>query len=243
MERKVDIYLQARMGSTRLPGKALIELTPGVTILDACVERLERISGRGRIVILTTSLPQDDVLGQYSLRHKFELYRGTPGGRILVDFYQASKQFQSTDVLRATGDNPFVDPIETTKLIELHFRSMADYTTNRSEVASGLPVGLPIGVGVEIFTAKALGEVYRLASTPAHWEHINDTIFDHKNLFHIEVLPPPPEKYAPEIALTIDTNDQLETTRKLVAELNKRKKSFDVAEAIKIISSGKLGQL
>lgn len=231
----VDIFLQARMGSTRLPGKALMELVPNLTLLDACIDRLRSIRNKGRLIILTTISAGDDILQEYGQKKNILVFRGIPD-HVLSDFYKASCQYKSTDILRATGDDPLLDYEEAEKLIKLHFKEKADYTTNRSESESGLPVGLPVGTGVEIFTAKTLKTIFEEAKTKEHWMHVNEYIFDNKEKFKISVLPAPKEKHAPNLEFSVDTFEQLEKMRKIYKRLYKKRRLINLTEAIRLVS-------
>lgn len=232
---KIDIYLQARMGSTRLPGKTLMEIIDGKSMLDLCIERLQAIDSFDRLILITTTNKKDDVLEQYAKKRNLNVFRGREK-YVLPFFYEASKKFNSQNILRATADNPLVDPQEATKLIKAHFKTKADYTTNRSEEPSGLSVGLPIGVGVEIFTKGTIEKIYKNQHTQDHKEHMNDYVFDHKDQFKITVVPPLKANYAPNMRLTVDTPEDIKKMRTIYKKLYKKRKLVRVSDVIKLVS-------
>lgn len=232
----LDIYLQARMGSTRLPGKTLMEIIDGKSMLDLCIERLQAIEGFDRLILITTTNPKDNVLEEYAKKRNLNVFWGR-GQYVLPFFYEAAQKFNSQNILRATADNPLVDPQEATKLIKAHFKTKADYTTNRSEEPSGLPVGLPIGVGVEIFTKEGIENIYKNAHTNDHKEHMNDYVFDHKDQFKITIVPPLKANFAPNLRLTVDTPEDMEKMRFIYKKLYKPEKLIRTEDVIRNFSS------
>lgn len=231
----LDIYIQARMGSNRLPGKTLLEIVDSKSMLDLCCERLRKVKGVRKLILITTSSSEDTVLEKYARSNKLGVFRGRKS--ILESFYGALKKFKSRNVLRATADNPLVDFGEASRLIKEHFKTGADYSTNRSEVESGLPVGLPIGVGVEIFTKRILELICKNARSDAHMEHINDYVFENKIDFKITILAPLKKNYAPDLLLTVDTPGDMEKMKGIYRRFYRSGKLIEVKDVISQIHS------
>lgn len=199
---KLGIILQARMGSTRLPGKSLMPLA-GKPMLQRIVERLQACRRSDLLVVATTSLEQDLPLAALAAELGAAAFRGSE--RDVLDRYlRCARHFGLEHIVRATGDNPFVDPEECDRLVDFYFTRQVDYATVSTEGADGYPVG----VGVEIFGMHALERSWREGAAPQHREHVNEYILENPGMFSLARMPAPPEKCAPGLSLTVDTLSQ-----------------------------------
>lgn len=191
------IIIQARMGSSRLPGKVLKKIGPS-TLLEHILFRLQYLNHFAQIVVATSSKSQDDVIEQFCRQKGVVCFRGSEAN-VLERYYICSTQQEFTRIIRLTGDNPFTDVAELDRLMLLHEKTGADYTHSFSQ--------LPIGVGAEAFSYSALKQSYLQADLPHHLEHVNEYIYDHAAQFYIEELMVQPGKNRPDIRLTVDTRD------------------------------------
>lgn len=166
------------MGSSRLPGKTLKEISKKPMIWYV-VNRLNLIKGC-KLVIITSDHSRDDQLVSWCKKNKIEYFRGSEMN-VLERYFSAAKKYNAKNIIRATGDNPLVEPRFAENLLKKHIQYNADYSSNKSEIGSNLPDGL----GVEIFTFKALNESYNLSSLPHHFEHVNEYILENKKNFRI----------------------------------------------------------
>ena len=173
------IFLQARMGSSRLPGKTLKTIISNKPLIYYVIERLKLINDT-KIVLLTSILPKDDILENWCKENNIECFRGSEDN-VLERYYQAAIYYKADNIIRATGDNPLVEPYFANNLLEKHINYNADYSSNKSEIGSNLPDGL----GVEIFTFNALENSMKNSSMPHHFEHVNEYILENKDKFKI----------------------------------------------------------
>lgn len=172
------IFLQARMGSSRLPGKTLKDLD-GLPLILHVINRLKLIKN-SKIVLLTSNTKKDDILEQWCKENNTLYFRGSEDN-VLERYYDAAKFYKADNILRATGDNPFVEPYFANDLLENHIELKADYSSNKSEVGSNLPDGL----GIEIFTYKALEISMQKSTQEHHFEHVNEYILENRDKFNI----------------------------------------------------------
>lgn len=193
------IILQARMGSTRLPGKVL-KTIGGKPLLVHILYRITFLKNQLKLVLATTIKCDDDVIADFCEKNRVDCFRGSEEN-VLERYYLCAKKYGFSDIVRLTADNPFVDVDELDRLIELHKRTSSDY-------AHSLGV-LPVGVGAEIFTFRALEESYRCATKQNHFEHVNEYIQENTDLFKISVLDVAPEKRRPDVRLTVDTEEDM----------------------------------
>jgi spore coat polysaccharide biosynthesis protein SpsF len=193
----LGIIIQARMGSNRLPGKILKKIGDK-TLLDHIFYRLQFLKHSAKIVLATTINPKDNVVESFCKEKKIEFFRGSEDD-VLSRYYECTRQYNFDHIVRLTGDNPFTDIEELDNLINLHLSSGADYTHS-----FGI---LPVGVGAEIFTFKALERSYQNGNKQNHREHVNEYISENPALFKISVLSVPEVKNRPDVILTIDTEE------------------------------------
>jgi spore coat polysaccharide biosynthesis protein SpsF len=160
----ITTILQARTGSSRLPGKVLMDLL-GLPMLARQVERLRRAEHLGRLVIATSDAPADDALQSLAMKIGVECVRG-PLDDVLRRYAIAAEKFPSDHVVRVTGDCPLADPDVFDLVVARHLETGADYTSNT------IPPTYPDGLDVEVVKAPLLMEADRLADRPSEREHV-----------------------------------------------------------------------
>lgn len=193
----VGVIIQARMGSTRLPGKVLKPIA-GKALLDHVLGRLSLLAYPVKVVVATSNLPQDDAIAQHCLSRSVAVFRGGETD-VLDRYYQCARKNRFEHVVRLTADNPFTDVEELQRLIEQHLAQRNDYTHS-----FGI---MPLGVGAEIFTFAALERSAKEGHAPNHREHVNEYIQENPDVFRIGVLEIPAAKRCPDLRLTVDTED------------------------------------
>jgi spore coat polysaccharide biosynthesis protein SpsF len=207
---RIGIIIQARMGSTRLPGKILLMIGRKV-LLEHILDRLSKLRYPAMTVIATSNSPQDDVVERFCDSHGVACFRGSEDN-VLDRYYQCASKFGFRHIVRLTGDNPFPDMEELDNLIELHLRAGADYSTSQAS--------LPLGVGAEIFTFEALERSWREGWAPHHLEHVNEYLLEHPEIFKSASLGVSPGKNRPDVRLTLDTEDDYQRSCYIVERLD-----------------------
>jgi spore coat polysaccharide biosynthesis protein SpsF len=196
----IGIIIQARMGSSRLPGKILKSIG-GRPLLGHIFFRLSFLKHEVKTILATSTSDKDDIVEIFCKENNVTCFRGSELN-VLERYYSCAKQYSFDHVIRLTADNPFYDIEELDNLIDLHLTSGADYSHSFAY--------LPYGTGAEIFTFNALERSYKMGSQPNHIEHVNEYITDNSELFKIEVLSVSTEKNRPDIRLTVDTPEDYE---------------------------------
>lgn len=202
------IILQARMASTRLPGKALAPIGAR-TLIGHCLARL-RIGGAAPVLLATTTNQEDDVLVAAAAKYGVATFRG-PADDVLVRYVLAAQSVRARFVVRATGDNPAVD-IEGPNRVLAALRS-----TNADHVIED---GLPYGGAVEGVTVDALTRASDLATDIADREHVTPWIRRDRGRFKAVQLPAPAALRRPDIRVTVDTEDDLLFMQNVASRLN-----------------------
>lgn len=199
----IGIIIQARMGSTRLPGKILKDFM-GKTLLEHILFRLkQRAAPDMETVVATSTLPADDVVEGFCRGRRVKCFRGDEQN-VLSRYYECAIQNGYEHIVRMTGDNPFPDIDELNRLVSYHIRNKMDFSENFSV--------LPLGVGMEIFSFDALKDSMMYASLPKHFEHADEYILDNKDKYRYGTLDVAEGKRMPDVRLTVDTEADYEQT-------------------------------
>ena len=173
---KIITLLQARMSSTRLPGKILKPLL-GEPMLIRQIERIRRSRLIEKLVVATTVDLSDNALGDVLSSVGVAHYRGSLED-VLERFYHAAKPYEPEHVVRLTGDCPLADPDLIDEAIHAHLDSGADYTS------TALNPAYPDGLDVMRFAA--LERAWREARLPSEREHVTPYIYHHPELFRLK---------------------------------------------------------
>jgi spore coat polysaccharide biosynthesis protein SpsF len=173
----VVAVVQARMGSTRLPGKVLKDLS-GMTVLGRVVERLRRVDRIDEVLVATTTEPGDDPIVAECRRHSIAVSRGDQND-VLERYYRAAQLVKAQIIVRITSDCPLIDP-------EVTDRTLAAFLDARPDYASNVLVRtFPRGLDTEVFTMDALARAWRQASKPFEREHVTPYVYGHPEEFNL----------------------------------------------------------
>ena len=174
---KVVAIVQARMGSTRLPGKVLLDLA-GRTMLARVVRRVARAALVEEVVVATTDSPDDDPIVEECRRLPVACFRGNEDD-VLDRFQQAATAFQADVVVRITADCPLIDPEVTDLVIRAFLDHRPDYASNT------LRRTYPRGLDTEVIAAAALAHASREASEPYQRVHVTPYLYQYPELFRL----------------------------------------------------------
>jgi glutamate-1-semialdehyde aminotransferase/spore coat polysaccharide biosynthesis protein SpsF (cytidylyltransferase family) len=197
--------IQARMGSSRLPGKTMADLA-GRPLLSRVVDRV-RSSGRvDKVVVATTDRAGDDPIAAFCEQEKIPCFRGNEDD-VLDRFYQAAKASAGDVLVRITADCPLIDPAVIDKVVARFQAGDCDYVSNV------LPYTYPDGLDTEVFSFAALERAWREAQKPSEREHVTPYLRTERfRVANVESDSPlPPGKYR----WTVDHPADLESVRKI----------------------------
>lgn len=219
--------IQARTGSTRLPGKVLTDLC-GRPLLSRVLERVAACAGIDAIVVATTTLPGDEALIPHAREARAEVFQGSTDD-VLERYTLAARNAGAEVVVRITADDPFKDPGVIAALLEDFARGGADYVSNT--IAPSYPEGLD----TEVFTREALERAHRDAREPFEREHVTPHIWMRPQAFRLRNLSAPRDLSA--LRLTVDTPADMELARALYAELLPLGKTFFLNDIIALLET------
>lgn len=208
---RVVALIQARMGSTRFPGKMLADLG-GHPILEWVLTRVSKAQLIDSVVLATTTLSHDDALVALAKKLGIEVFRGSETD-VLGRFAAAAKHYQADIVVRICADNPFTDPNEIDRLINYYRANQCDYACNHQD---RLGSAYPDGFGAEIISNKLLQQIALISSDARHREHATLYLWEHSEQFTMLALPAPSGLSFPEFRFDVDTLADLEHLEVLV---------------------------
>jgi spore coat polysaccharide biosynthesis protein SpsF len=224
---RVAAVIQARMSSTRLPGKVLMPLA-GKPVLWHIISRLRRCSTVNRIAIATSELPSDDALVAFARAEGVELVRG-PEDNVLQRFALAAKQLDPDFLVRVTGDAPLIDPATLDQLVERLVAEQAEYCTGEKGISS-------INEGFCAFSRGALDRLLAEApEDPVAIEHVTAYFKQHPDSFKIAEIPVPEAYRFSGARLSVDTPADLSFLEELYRRLAVAPGEAEVTEVVRLL--------
>jgi spore coat polysaccharide biosynthesis protein SpsF len=174
----IGCIVQARMGSTRLPGKVLMEVIEGKPVLYYVINQLKYCKSFEKLIIATTTLPEDDKIVQFCTDNNVNYFRGD-SKNVLERHYRCAEKFSLSTIIRMPSDKPLLDPEVVDKVVETFNTNYYDYVTNF------LPPTFPSGTEVEVVSFGSLKKSWEKAILPSEKEHVTEYIYNHRDDFRI----------------------------------------------------------
>ena len=208
--------VQARMGSTRLPGKILLPFYEGHSILELLIKKLFRIPNAS-VVVATSEKEADDRIAEVAGKMGALVYRGAEND-VLERFIQAATFYRAQHIIRVCSDNPFLELASIGNLMERASENNVDYISFHIQ---GKPsIKTHYGFWTEYVTLDALKRVAEMTSQTIYHEHVTNYIYEHPQLFDIDWIKGPDIlNGVNNIRLTIDTETDFENARKIYMDI------------------------
>lgn len=219
---RLGVVLQARMSSSRLPGKVLRPLA-GKPLLGYLLERLERL---GTLVVVATSEePADDPIAEFSRQAGVPCWRG-PLGDVARRLLDCARGHALDAFARVCGDSPLLD-------LELVRRGMAAYGERRPDfVTNCLPKAYPAGQSVEILRTDALETAYARFYKQDHYEHVTAYFYEHQEDFSVCRFTP--ERGYDGVHLAVDQPRDLERLAAVIGRMDRPHWTYGVDELVRL---------
>ncbi|WP_042142583.1 cytidylyltransferase domain-containing protein [Paucisalibacillus sp. EB02] len=215
--------IQARMTSTRLPGKVMKKVN-GITLLEYQLERVMQSKLLNQIIVATTNNGSEKPLVDICSKLGIPIYKGSEEN-VLERYYQAAKHHQADIVVRMTSDCPLIDPKIIDNVIKFYLDNNYDYVSNT------LVRTFPRGMDTEVFSIKNLEEAYLQASEYYEKEHVTPYLYINPNIYSIGqfVSKTDNSKYR----LTVDTKEDFKLISILIKDLYSLNPLFTLDDIIK----------
>jgi spore coat polysaccharide biosynthesis protein SpsF len=224
LHAKTAVIVEARMSSTRLPGKVLLPAA-GKPLLEHQIERLRQVRHLDEIVVATTVNRADDRIAELAKNLGASFYRGSEED-VLGRVFDAARTFGVDVIVEIPSDRPLVDAQVVELCIEQYSATDADY------VANNLEPSYPLGMDVQVFATDLLEEIAKLTQDGADREHVSLYIYSHPEKYRLLNVKAPPEQARPELRLTIDTEEDYRVVRAIFEALYPRKNDFGLSDIL-----------
>lgn len=224
---KIVAIIQARMTSTRLPGKIMKKILDK-TLLEYQLERVSRSRLIDEIVVATTVNKTDDVIVDLCKNLNYSFYRGSEDN-VLSRYYEAAKHSKANVIVRLTSDCPLIDPDMIDQVIETFIQKQG----NIDYVSNTLVRSYPRGMDTEVFSESALYKAYTNAKDISAKEHVTSYIYSNPKEFKLANLECVPDLSAHR--WTVDTEEDFELIKRIIENLYPVKEEFTFQDCVKLV--------
>lgn len=225
---KTGITIEARMTSSRLPGKVLLPIA-GRPALERMVERVRRVRGIDQIVIATTVNATDDPIAQLATSLGIGCHRGSEDD-VLQRVLDAAFAYRLDVIVELTGDCPLIDPEVIQAVLSTYCEAGVDYVSNCLNSRT-----FPLGMETQIFATKVLADVARRTSDAEDHEHVSLYIYRHPELYSLQNHPAPVPFADSSLRLTLDTPADYELIRRVYETLYPGNPEFGLADILALM--------
>lgn len=221
---KIVAIIQARMGSTRLPGKVMKEIV-GKPMLWHVIQRVKSSKLIDKVIVATTTSKDDAQIIKLAEENATDSYAGSEED-VLDRFYQATSQFKADVIVRLTADCPLIDPEIVDRAISYFLEGGFDF------VHTGL--SFPDGVAdTDVFAYSVLEKTWKEAKKPSEREHVTPYMHNHPELFRIGVVEN--NENLSHIRLSVDREEDLTLVRKIYRYLYKPESIFHMKDILRLL--------
>ena len=221
----ITIIVQARMGSTRLPGKSMKAIL-GKPMLSFLLERLSHVRLADSLVVATSELDQDQPIADFCAKNNIRCSRGSEND-VLARFKKAADESKATAIVRVSGDCPLMDPT----IVDAVIQRYKDLSPDIDYVSNTLERTFPRGMDVEIFSKSALDTCFTDAKNWEEREHVTPYIYRNPKLFRIENLRAKEDHS--DLRLTVDTSQDFQLISLLLETLYPKNPQFSLEDILK----------
>lgn len=225
---KTVIIVQARMTSTRLPGKILKEVM-GKPLLEYQIERLRRVKLADDIIIATTENDTDLPIVRLCERLYIRYFRGSEND-VLARYYYAAKQYGADTVVRITSDCPIIDPEVINEIINFYL----DNTSKYDYISNGIERTYPRGMDTEVFSFKALEGAFYNAKRDYEREHVTPYIYS-QAVAGGRILNYPYKVNCSQHRWTVDTPEDFLLIKQIIENLYINNKNFSLEDCLALL--------
>jgi spore coat polysaccharide biosynthesis protein SpsF len=224
---RYGVVIQARISSTRLPGKILKDIE-GQPMLLRQLKRLRNDLKVPKLVVATSNDISDDPIEKLCKANGFSCFRG-PLDDVMQRFILVGQEYGIDYLVRVGGDDPLIDPLCCNALIDIHLKDSFDfiYASNRS--------GWPYGCAAELIRRASLEEIHRKTSEKLYLEHIIPYFFDHPEEYRIHRAKGPAGINRPDYCFSVDYPEDMDLVRTIFKKLASEGEFVPLKKIIELI--------
>lgn len=223
---KIVAIIQARMGSTRLPGKVMKEVL-GKSLLEYQIERVNRSQSIQSLVVATTQRETEQPIIDLCEKLAVPCFRGAEED-VLERFYEAAIHYEADAIVRLTSDCPLIDPLIIDKVVN-EFRNSRRY----DYVSNTIKRTYPRGFDIEILSMEALKQCHRETTNTGYREHVTPFLYKHPERFNIGQVTH--SSSLQHHRLTVDTEEDLTLVRLIIEHLYNKNQSFSLEDILYLL--------
>ena len=228
-ESVIVAIIEARMNSSRLPGKHMLQAN-GKPMIQHLIERLQSVSVIDEIVLATTCNPSDDILIDVADKTSVGAFRGSEDdvlGRVVA----AAEDFGADVIVGITGDCPVIDPLLVEQAILMFGHNSCSYLSN-----CFVP-GLPGGMNTQVYSLLSLKMSAEMTNDPLDHEHVTSHMVRNPELFPPIYIVPPPDLHWPELVLELDEEVDYQFLKKIIEYFGDQDPLFSCREIINLLKA------
>ncbi len=231
---KPTVIIQARMGSTRLPGKVLMPVS-GKPMLWHIVERVKGARGIINVVVATSEKPDNDPIRTFCSENNIQCFSGSEAD-VLDRYYRAAQHYRADPIIRITGDCPFADPGLIGSLLDLYMGGNYDYVGIATGAGAIFLDGgrFPDGLDAECFGFPVLERAWKEAIEQSDREHVTPYIWRTEGLFRLGTLKS--EEDHSDLRWTVDKREDFEVVSRVYESLYRQDGHFQMDEILNYFS-------
>jgi len=229
INQKIVATIEARMTSSRLPGKVLFDLQ-GKTVLGHIIERLRRSKYIDQVVVATTVNETDDPIIELCNQLDCKYYRGSEDD-VLDRVLKTAQSVNGDIIVEITGDCPVIDWRHVDHLIELFYSDKYDYAANIIKRT------FPRGFDTQVFPTKILEDVWKSTEDPKDREHVSFYIYTHPEKYLLGNWEAPKNIHHPELEITLDTKEDYELIKHIYDILYTKNNDFSAEDVVELLLS------
>jgi len=224
---KIVATIEARMESSRLPGKTLAPIL-GRPMLEMLIERLQRAQRLDEVVVATTDHPADEAIEQLARKLHVGCFPGSSDD-VLDRVLRAGQMYHADLLVEMTGDCPLLDPQVVDEAIAIFLAGNFDYVSNCVQRT------YPRGLDTQVYPMKVLAEVDKITQDPADRENVSLYIYEHPQKYRLGRLLAAPKIARPDLRLTVDTQADLDLVRVIYERLYPRNPAFSIFDVVRLL--------
>ena len=221
---KTAAIIQARMSSTRLPGKIMLDLK-GKPVLQNIAERVRTAKNIDDIIIATSAEASDDIVENFCVKAGIKVFRGSLNN-VLERYYKCALRESADVIVRLTADNALIDGNIINEAVNVFSRGGIDYLSYKK--------GLPLGMHVEVFSFDALERSYREAKDPECLEHVTPYMIKNPEKFRVLFFRDEKDPDNSSMRFTMDTPEDYEFVKRVYDSFGSN--IFSYGEILRMLS-------
>ena len=228
--------IQARMNSSRLPGKVMMNIN-GKPMLYHVIKQTLYSKKIDNVIVATTNSKNDKIIVNYCREHNHDYFCGSTND-VLDRYYQCAKKFNYDPVIRISADSPLIDPQIIDRVLQKFLNNSYDYVSNNIEKIKNKWVdstcNFPIGTVIEVSTFNALKSAWKKSKLYSEREHVFPYIQTHPELFTVSNIKI--RKNLSHIRITVDKKNDLKFVRKIFTNFSNNKQKITIADIEKLVN-------